>query len=141
MISLICKYNVHRDKWRHCQYEECECECHEADPVEAEIEEPVELVIVPKNEKEFLEMIRDEATLTGWDLIYHTRNSRCSDKGFPDLVLVRPPRLLFTELKMKGNKPTPEQELWLEKLQQIPGIEAYLWYCPDDMDPIKEILA
>ena len=42
---------------------------------------------------------------------------------------------------MKGNKPTPEQELWLEKLQQIPGIEAYLWYCPNDMDSIKEILA
>lgn len=38
-------------------------------------------------------------------------------KGFPDYVAVRPPRLLFIELKDRYSKPSPEQESWLEDLK------------------------
>ena len=38
-------------------------------------------------------------------------------KGLPDIIAVRPPRLLFAELKDEHSKPTPEQEAWLEDLQ------------------------
>lgn len=60
-------------------------------------------------------------------------------KGFPDLVLVRGPRLIFVELKRgPREKPSPEQEVWLAKLRQTEA-EVYLWR-PQDFDRIQEIL-
>ena len=37
-------------------------------------------------------------------------------KGFPDLVLARPPEILFVELKRETEDPTPEQVEWLALL-------------------------
>lgn len=53
-------------------------------------------------------------------------------KGFPDLVLVRPPRLLFVELKVGKNRMTPEQVAWMTDLAELPGVECYVWR-PDDL--------
>ena len=39
-------------------------------------------------------------------------------KGLPDIIAVRPPRLLFIELKDQYAKPSPEQEAWLEDLKE-----------------------
>ena len=50
-----------------------------------------------------------EAAQTGGWLVYHTHDSRRSRKGFPDLVLVRPPKVIFAELKGPGGRVTPEQ--------------------------------
>ncbi len=62
------------------------------------------------------------------------------EKGFPDLVLVRPPRLIFAELKSKTGRLSLDQELWLADLERIPtGIEVYLWR-PSDIDEIQAIL-
>lgn len=47
-------------------------------------------------------------------------------KGWPDLVLCAPGRLLFVELKVAGRKPTAEQLDWLEALRSA-GQEVYLW--------------
>jgi hypothetical protein len=74
---------------------------------------------------------------------FHVRNSGHGgntyvqgDRGFPDLVLVRPPRLIFAELKVGKNKPTPEQADWLSALaensQDVYGmpsaaVETYVW--------------
>jgi len=55
------------------------------------------------------------AGVLGWKH-YHTWNSIKSDPGFPDLVLVRPPRLLFVELKAEGGKLTEAQEDWMRIL-------------------------
>ena len=55
-------------------------------------------------------------------LFYHTWNSKRSDPGFPDCVVVLPehPQLvLFWELKMPGKRPTQRQWQWLEGLQQV----------------------
>lgn len=46
--------------------------------------------------------------------------------GFPDLVLVRPPRLVFAELKAERGRLTAEQEHWLDVLRQA-GAEVYVW--------------
>ncbi|RJO60353.1 MAG: VRR-NUC domain-containing protein [Dehalococcoidia bacterium] len=78
------------------------------------------------------------AKMFGW-CYYHTHNSRHSAEGFPDLVLVRPPRIIFAELKAKGKKPTRAQEAWLELLGSVPGVEVYDW-TPDDADRIVTIL-
>lgn len=86
----------------------------------------------------FLQAVRDIAELLGWKC-YHTWNSIHSPAGFPDLVLVRPPRIIFAELKLRGRKPTPAQQDWLNLLGECPQVEVYLW-TPEDWDSIVEVL-
>jgi hypothetical protein len=57
---------------------------------------------------------------------YHTKFSVGSDRGWPDLVLCRPPRLVVIELKRTGKHPTPAQDAWLEALAAC-GIETYVF--------------
>ncbi|GIV16008.1 MAG: hypothetical protein KatS3mg022_3419 [Armatimonadota bacterium] len=93
---------------------------------------------LPVREKEFLQSVRELAELQGW-LCYHTWNSQRSPEGFPDLVLVRPPRVLFAELKTGVRKPTPAQQHWLAQLGACPQVEVYLWR-PTDWEEIEETL-
>jgi hypothetical protein len=85
--------------------------------------------------------------------IYHTRMSKGSHAGFPDLVLVRPPRLVFVELKTETGKLTRAQEDWMDDLAMCgawhnrppPGhlgtvIETYIWR-PSARDEIQRLLA
>lgn len=60
-------------------------------------------------------------------------------KGFPDLVLVRGPRIIFAELKAAKGRLSDEQEAWLADLRGTPA-EVYVWR-PDDWDAIVQILA
>jgi hypothetical protein len=39
-------------------------------------------------------------------LVYHTYDSRGSERGFPDIVAVRPPVVVFAELKDEFRNPT-----------------------------------
>jgi hypothetical protein len=43
------------------------------------------------------------------------------------MVLTRGGRLLFAELKVGRNRPTPAQENWLAALRAVAGVEVYLW--------------
>ena len=54
--------------------------------------------LVPISEAELQTAIIDCAVALGW-LVYHTHDSRHSPEGFPDLILVREPRLIIAELK------------------------------------------
>ncbi len=82
------------------------------------------------SERDFQAQILDLARLAGWRA-YHTFDSRRSQKGFPDLCLVRPPVVLFVELKSEDGKLRPEQREWLEALSRCEGVEARLWRPPD----------
>jgi hypothetical protein len=94
----------------------------------------------PMSEKQLQSQVMAVAARLGWEKRYHTYNSKRSAAGFPDLVLCRPGRLLFTELKREGESPTIPQQQWLEALKQsVPGIEVYLWH-PSDLPDIVEIL-
>lgn len=59
----------------------------------------------------------------GW-MAYHTHDSRRSNAGWPDLVLVHPRhrRLIIWELKSAKGRATPAQLAWLAALRNIPGI-------------------
>ena len=89
-------------------------------------------------EKDFQRQVLDLARLFRWKP-YHPFLSKWSERGFPDLTLIRPPRLLFAELKRDRGKPTPDQAEWLELLRACPGVETYLWH-PSDFDDIAAIL-
>lgn len=95
------------------------------------------------------------------------RTAMTGDKGFPDYIATRPPRLLIFELKNEKGKLTPEQEAWLADLKEsqrmitlepvvlqrgkmahldsgndislIPSFEVYLWR-PSDFNEIASIL-
>jgi hypothetical protein len=73
----------------------------------------------PLTERQFMDQVTEYATLRGWDW-YHARPARTLDswrtagsgtmaKGWPDLVLVRPPRLIFAELKRDGGTLSADQ--------------------------------
>lgn len=68
---------------------------------------------------------------------YHTFDSRRSQGGFPDLVLVRE-RVVFAEVKRPGEKPRPDQRDVLDKLARA-GAEVYVWTL-DDLLEIGQVL-
>jgi len=70
---------------------------------------------------------------------YHTFDSRFSAAGFPDIVAVKPPRVLFIELKTATGKPTAAQQAWLDALTACAAVETYLWR-PSDEDLVKRVL-
>jgi hypothetical protein len=90
------------------------------------------------SEKELMRAVVKLAELTGWR-VYHTWLSIRSEPGFPDLVLVRPPRLVFAELKSEKGELTPSQQAWLEDLGATKA-EVYVWR-PSDWDQIVSTLA
>ncbi len=90
-------------------------------------------------EKQLQAQVVQLARLTGWRC-YHTHDSRRSTPGFPDLVLVRPPRCLFVELKTLSGRLRPAQAAWLEALAKVERApEAYLWR-PGDFGDIQSTL-
>src|SRR5205823_7610491 len=88
-------------------------------------------------EKPFMAAVIKIAKLRGW-MLYHTHDSRRSTSGFPDLVLVRPPRLIFAELKSQSGKPSMAQVEWLDALSGC-GFEVHLWR-PSDLERVAWIL-
>jgi hypothetical protein len=88
------------------------------------------------SEDEWQALVRDLARTLGY-ITYHTRNSRRSDKGFPDLVLARD-RVIFAELKAQNGKLTQAQALWQAALLGA-GAEAYVWR-PSDWPEVERTL-
>jgi hypothetical protein len=76
---------------------------------------------------------------------YHTRLSLRSEGGFPDWILLKPPRLLLVECKRQGLWPTPPrlskrgrwsigQAQWLLRWSRQPHVEVYLAWPSDHAD-------
>lgn len=82
------------------------------------------------SEKSFQGAIVEYAKLSGW-AVYHTNDSRRSEPGFPDLVLVRGRRLIFAELKNDTGRLRPEQIVWMQLLGLVAKsarhVEVQLW--------------
>ena len=76
------------------------------------------------------------AVWLGWEAV-HFRPARTAHgwrtpvqgtlgAGWPDLLLVRPPRIMAVELKADGKKATPEQQRVLALLAAA-GVETHVW--------------
>lgn len=89
-------------------------------------------------EKAWQEIVVELATLYGW-LHFHVYDSRRSDPGWPDLTLVKPPQLIFVELKTDKGRVRPAQRDWLTRLA-LCGQEVYVWR-PADLDDVNARLA
>jgi len=93
------------------------------------------------NEAQLLAAVRRLAQLRGW-MTYHTHDSRRSEPGFPDLVMVsaRQRRVLYAELKTATGKTTAAQDQWIAALAAA-GVEVYLWRPADLQHAIPAALA
>jgi hypothetical protein len=89
-------------------------------------------------EAQWLAQVRDLARLWRWEF-YHPWLSVHSAAGWPDVALVRPPRLILAELKRDDGRTSAEQERWLGLLRACPGVEVYVWR-PSDLDRVVETL-
>ena len=108
-------------------------------------------------ERAFQDALVDYARLRNWRLA-HFRPARTEkgwrtpmqgDAGFPDLVLLRAPRLVFAELKSDTGRLTPAQREWIDELARQrdawdvldphPPVEVYVWR-PGDWPRIEEVL-
>jgi len=90
-------------------------------------------------ERDFAQAVVEYARATGW-LVWRTWNSKHSPAGEPDLRMVRPPRVIYAELKRERGRLTPAQEQAIDLLDKCPGVETYLWK-PSDWPRIEKILA
>lgn len=95
-------------------------------------------VVESLSEKDFMAAVIREAKRHGWR-VYHTHDSRKSEKGFPDLCMVRGPVLVFMELKSENGRPTAEQLSWMEDLSKVERCGVHLFY-PKDWNVIAEVL-
>jgi hypothetical protein len=91
------------------------------------------------DERTWRAQVQKWAERAGWE-VYFTWTSRHSPAGFPDLVLVRPPRCLFAELKTEIGRLSQRQEVWQLLLAGCPGVESYVWRPHDELE-IHRILA
>ena len=89
-------------------------------------------------ERDFQATVLQWAKVHGW-AEHHTWSSVHSPAGWPDLVLCRPPRLIFAELKKEDGQMSSAQTRWLNTLRECPGVETYLWR-PRDIDAVIKVL-
>lgn len=85
------------------------------------------------SEAEFQRWVIDTAKRRDWDYS-HTYRAKMEDgqwrttcaKGWPDLVLVRGPRIVFMELKSVSGTTDPDQEKWLDRLALVTCAEVWV---------------
>jgi hypothetical protein len=97
-------------------------------------------------ERELRTSIVRAAREFGWR-VYFTWTSMHSPAGFPDLCMVKGPRLVFAELKAEKGKVTVEQQAWLADLSEASHdghdggarFELYVWR-PADLEDAYRVL-
>lgn len=82
------------------------------------------------SEKELQSTIVQAAQARGW-MVYHVSDSRwvyprprfegdeLSGRGFPDLLLLKPPHMCFFECKSQQGVVSKDQKRWLERLRKV----------------------
>lgn len=99
------------------------------------------------SEAAFQRRVIDTARLYGWR-VHHARPARTAqgwrtpvtgDAGYVDLTMARRGRLLLVELKAELGRLRPEQQVWLDELRTVPGLEIHVWR-PSDWDAAIEVL-
>ena len=90
-------------------------------------------------EAELQSAILEVARWNGWK-VYHTHNSRRSQPGFPDLILIRDGTMLAWELKSDTGRVTAEQWDWIHAFAGVTEVGSQVIY-PDDYDDAINLLS
>lgn len=100
--------------------------------------EYVKIVDRSLTERQWQDKVVGTAKALGW-ICYHTHDSRRSERGFPDLILIRGNALVAIELKTMKGRVRPEQVLWLEAFAGVSRVSSMLAR-PSDWDEIERVL-
>lgn len=92
----------------------------------------------PQTEASFRRQVVAYAELMGWRCWFTWRSDH-SPKGWPDLVLIRRPRIVFLELKGARTPITDDQRATIEDLQAC-GLTALI-VRPKDWKTVERLLA
>jgi hypothetical protein len=99
--------------------------------------------VLKQTERAFERAVVEYVQLLGWR-VYHTYDSRRSNPGFPDLVLVRDGFALFIELKAEKGRVSIAQQEWIDALDLVAGetdrVGVFVWR-PSDWAEIELVLA
>jgi hypothetical protein len=88
-------------------------------------------------EAQWQAQVIDYAHLRGFRVIHNT-DSRRTQPGVPDLMLIKPPRLLFVELKSETGKVRPEQRQMISDLRACGQLAAV--YRPSHFPILRALL-
>jgi hypothetical protein len=91
-----------------------------------------------QTEAQFQRQVIRYAELMGWHCYFAQRSDK-SPAGWPDLILIRRPRILFCELKAERGRVTADQQLCLDELRAC-GMAAHVWR-PSDWKLVERTLA
>lgn len=89
-------------------------------------------------ESKFQTRVMAVARVAGWVWRYHTHDSRRSESGMPDLLLLRDGDMIFAELKTETG-PVAQVQYDVLELIRSNGVDAYLWR-PSDWPAIVDRL-
>lgn len=93
-----------------------------------------------REEKELQSSLIELARSLGYR-VYHTHDSRRSEPGFPDLILVRDRRLVAIECKSATGKLSPEQIAWLRAFDGVSRVDAIVVRPGPSLDLIARFLS
>jgi hypothetical protein len=72
--------------------------------------------------------------------VYHTFDSRRSEPGFPDLILIRGYRLVAIELKSTIGDLTEAQKEWLRAFDAVTQVDAIVVRPGPNLDLVEQFL-
>ena len=93
--------------------------------------------MLQSSEEDFQATVIQVAQALGWK-VYHTHDSRGSNEGFPDLVLVRRMHFLVVELKTEQGELSQAQTEWIEALEKA-NVDVRVWR-PSNWPQIHKVL-
>ena len=115
------------------------------DPVVMRRLTPIRVLVAPApppltiTEMQWMRLLIDLALWWGWRP-WHDEDSRLNLPGLPDLILVRPPRIIFAELKVGRGRLNLDQQRWARDLLRCGGnVEYYLWRPPDWVEVLQKL--
>lgn len=81
---------------------------------------------LPQSEKQWMANVTQVARLYGF-VVYHTHDSRRSEPGFPDLIMIKGRYMIVVELKTDTGKVTHAQQAWLDAFAGVREVRACVW--------------
>jgi hypothetical protein len=114
----------------------------------------MQAILDATSEAAWQKQVENGAETLGWHIFHDAATNRARKcrqcgaftpgprnvKGFPDLLMLKGPRLVVAELKDEYGEVSEEQQRWLDWFRAIPGVEVYVWR-PRDSDAVTRILA
>lgn len=89
------------------------------------------------SERDWQSLVVDAARVHGWET-FHVLDSRGMTAGWPDLVMIRPPEVLFVELKRANAKARPAQLHVLDMLERC-ELEVHVWRPQDEPEVLARL--